>query len=133
MRRRKRSDDSLEINVTPLLDVVFILLIFFIVTTSFVRELGVDADRPAGSAGAEYEASEVIAIRIEASGQIFVNERAVDIRSVKANVASRLAGSAEVPVIVIADRQADAGLMVRAMDQARAAGATRISVANMAR
>lgn len=133
MRRRKRSDDSLEINVTPLLDVVFILLIFFIVTTSFVREIGVDADRPAGSAGAEYEASEVIAIRVEASGQIFVNERAVDIRSVKANVASRLAGSAEVPVVVIADRQADAGLMVRAMDQARAAGATRISVANPAR
>jgi biopolymer transport protein ExbD len=133
MRRRKRLDDSLEINVTPLLDVVFILLIFFIVTTSFVREIGVDADRPAGGQGLEREVSDVIAIRIDASGQVFVNERAVDIRSVKANVASGLAGKAETPVVVVADRRADAGLMVRAMDQARAAGATRISVATLAR
>jgi biopolymer transport protein ExbD len=133
MRRRKRLDDTLEINVTPLLDVVFILLIFFIVTTSFVREIGLDADRPAGSQGLEREVSEVIAIRIDASGQVFVNERAVDIRSVKANVASGLAGKAETPVVVVADRRADAGLMVRAMDQARAAGATRISVATLAR
>ena len=133
MRRRRRIDDALEINVTPLLDVVFILLIFFIVTTSFVSEIGLDADRPAGGQGSVREVSDVIAIRIDASGQVFVNERAVDIRSVAANVASGLAGKAETPVVVVADRRADAGLMVRAMDQARAAGATRISVATLAR
>lgn len=130
MRRHRRPDADAEINVTPMLDVVFILLIFFIVTTSFVKELGVEVARPADQPAEQRDIDEVIAIRIDASGAVFVDNRPVDIRAVQANVQAGLAGRAETPVVVMADRAADAGLMVRVIDQARLAGAERVSIAS---
>lgn len=135
MRRRiARSEEEAEINITPMLDIVFIMLIFFIVTTSFVKEIGLELNRPSNEPQEEKKITEVIAIRIEASGQVQVNNRPVDIRAVRANVEGELATKgAATPVVVIADRAADSGLMVRVIDQARMAGADQVSIAAMAR
>ena len=135
MRRRiSRTEDEAEINITPMLDIVFIMLIFFIVTTSFVKEVGLAMNWPSNEPQEEKKISEVIAIRIESSGQIQVNNRPVDIRAVRANIEGELATKGfETPVVVIADRTADSGLMVRVIDQARMAGAASVSIAAMAR
>ena len=121
--------DETEIDMTPMLDIVFIMLIFFIVTTSFVKEIGVDVNRPANAPPKEKKMSEVIAIRITALGQIEVQGRNVDIRAVRANVESALASKPDASVVVISHRDADAGLLVRVIDQARVAGATAVSLA----
>ena len=132
MIRRKRSAETADINVTPLLDIVFIMLIFFILTTTFDKELGVDLDRPSDSPVKEQKRSEVIAVRIEASGQIFVEDRLVRERAVRPNIVSGLASKPNATVVVIADRNADAGLIVTVVDQARLAGAGKVSIATAA-
>ena len=132
-RRHRRGEDEAEINITPMLDVVFIMLIFFIVTTSFVKEIGVDVNRPQNAPEEVKQLSEVIAIRIQATGEIFVQERQVDIRAIRANVESALASKPDASVVVIAHRAADAGLLVRVIDQARVAGAENVSLAAAAR
>jgi len=130
MRRRlRRSDDEAQINITPMLDIVFIMLIFFIVTTSFVKEFGVDVNRPSSAPVEEQRQSEVIAVRIDQNDQIFIEDRLVDVRAVRANIESGLALQPEAAVVVIADRLADAGLLVRVVDQARVAGAAQVSLA----
>jgi biopolymer transport protein ExbD len=134
MRRRVATHgEEAEINITPMLDIVFIMLIFFIVTTSFVKEIGIDVNRPSNAPVQEQKISEVIAIRIDETGQISVGNRAVDIRAVRANIESELATKPEASVVVISDRNADAGLLVRVIDQARVAGAEKVSLAAMAR
>jgi biopolymer transport protein ExbD len=132
-KRLRRSDDEAQINITPMLDIVFIMLIFFIVTTSFVKEFGIDVNRPSNTPIQEQQQSEVIAVRIDANDQIYVQERLVDIRAVRANIESGLAQQPEAAVVVIADRLANAGLLVRVVDQARVAGAERVSLAARAR
>ena len=134
MRRRVATHgEEAEINITPMLDIVFIMLIFFIVTTSFVKEIGIDVNRPSNAPIQEQKISEVIAIRIDETGQISVGNRGVDIRAVRANIESELATKPEASVVVISDRNADAGLLVRVIDQARVAGAEKVSLAAMAR
>ncbi len=124
MRRKiSHREEEAEINITPMLDVVFIMLIFFIVTTSFVSEIGVDVNRPSNQPKQEQKISEVIAIRIEKTGKIVIQGRTIDIRAVRANIESSLAAKADAPVVIVADREADAGLLVRVIDQARVAGA----------
>lgn len=132
-RRRRRATEDAAINITPLLDIVFILLIFFIVTTSFAKEFGVDMNRPANAPVKERERAELIAVRIEADGTVFVEDRAVDLRAVRANIESGLARKPQASVVVVAHRAAEAGLMVRVVDQARLAGAANVSLAAPAR
>jgi len=134
MRKRlHRGDDEAQINITPMLDIVFIMLIFFIVTTSFVKEFGVDVNRPSSAPVQEQEQSEIIAVRIDENDQIYIQDRLVDVRAVRANIESGLAVQPDAAVVVIADRAADAGLLVRVVDQARVAGAERVSLAARAR
>ena len=112
-----------------MLDIVFIMLIFFIVTTSFVKEFGVDVNRPTSSPVKEQKKSEIIAVRIDETDQIFVQDRLVDVRAVRANIESGLASKPDATVVVVADRASEAGLLVRVIDQARVAGAERVSLA----
>ena len=112
-----------------MLDIVFIMLIFFIVTTSFVKEVGIDINRPANQPIKEQKQSEAIAIRISETGQITIQDRLVDIRSVRPNVVAGLASKPDAAVVVIADRRANADVMVRVIDQAKAAGARNVSLA----
>ncbi len=132
-RKIHSSEEEAEINITPMLDVVFILLIFFIVTTSFVKEFGVDLSRPSNEPPKDVELSEVIAIKIDRAGTITIRNRVTDIRAVRANIESALALAPEASVVVAADREADAGILVRVVDQARVAGAGRVSLAALAR
>ncbi len=132
-RKHRRLDEEAQINITPMLDIVFIMLIFFIVTTSFVKEIGLDVSRPSKAPPKEVKQSAVIAIRIAANGVVEVNNRVVDVRAVRANVQSALAAKPEATVVVVSDRDADAGLMVQVIDQAREAGAENVSLAAAAR
>ncbi len=133
MRRRVAiHTEEAEINITPMLDVVFIMLIFFIVTTSFVKEIGIDVNRPSNAPVKEQKISEVIAIRIDEVGTITVQNRDVDVRAVRANVESALATKPEASVVVISHRDSDAGILVQVIDQARVAGADKVSLAAMA-
>jgi len=140
MRRRlSRDREEAEINITPMLDIVFIMLIFFIVTTSFVSEFGIDVNRPINAPVQEQDQEEVIAVRIDENDQIFIlmesldsdqeQERLVDVRTVRANIETSLVLRPDAAVVVIADRSADAGLLVRVVDQARVAGAEKVSLA----
>ena len=128
-RKYKRKKDESEINITPLLDIVFIMLIFFIVTTSFVKEISLDVNRPTKSPVKEQKRSEVISVRISAEGQIFVQERLVDIAAVRANIESNLAIKPSASVVIVSDRDADAGFLVKVIDQSRLAGAQNVSLA----
>jgi len=128
MRRKHRESDEAIINITPMLDIVFIMLIFFIVTTSFVKESGVDMSRPSNEPPKTEKLSDVIFVRIDDIGQIFVADRLSDIRAVRSNIVSGLAQKPDASVVVAAARDADVGILVRVVDQARVAGAQQVSL-----
>jgi biopolymer transport protein ExbD len=128
MRRKHHESDEAIINMTPMLDIVFILLIFFIVTTSFVKESAVDMSRPSNEPPKTEKLSDVIFVRIDANGQVFVRDRLTDIRAVRANIVSGLAQKPDASVVVAAARDADVGVLVRVVDQARVAGAQQVSL-----
>lgn len=128
MRKKRTKSEDAEINVTPLLDVVFIMLIFFIVTTSFVQESGVEMNRGSDATTTSERESESVVVRIDDSGQIFIGDRQTDIRLVHANIESSLARKPDAAVVVAASRNSDAGLLVRVVDQARVAGAVKVSM-----
>ena len=128
MRRKHRESDEAIINITPMLDIVFIMLIFFIVTTSFVKEFAVDMSRPSNEPPKTEKLSDVIFVRIDDTGQIFVRDRLTDIRAVRANIVSGLAQKPDASVVVAAARDADVGILVRVVDQARIAGAQQVSL-----
>ncbi len=128
MRHKHRESDEAIINITPMLDIVFIMLIFFIVTTSFVKEFAVDMSRPSNEPPKTEKLSEVIFVRIDDTGQIFVRDRLTDIRAVRANIVSGLAQKPDASVVIAAARDADVGILVRVVDQARIAGAQQVSL-----
>ena len=128
-RRIKKKNEESEIYITPMLDIVFIMLIFFIVTTSFVKEISIDVNRPTKSPIKEQKKSDVISVRILDSGQILIQERLISLDAVRANIESSLALKPQASVVVVSDRDADAGLLVRVIDQSRLAGASSVSLA----
>ena len=128
MRRRRRSENEADINVTPLLDIIFIMLIFFIVTTSFVHEIGVEMNRTSNEPLTTEDESEIIFVRIDDDGQIYIRDRQTDIRLVHANIEMNLAAMPDAAVVVAAARNSDAGLLVKVVDQARVAGAQQVSM-----
>jgi len=132
MRKRHHAAEEAEINMTPMLDIVFIMLIFFIVTTSFVKEFGIDMSRPSNEPPKTEKLSEVVFVKIDDSGQIFVKNRLTDIRAVRANIESGLAVMPDASVVIAASRNSDAGLLVRVVDQARVAGAAKVSLVALA-
>ncbi len=130
MRRKKVSSASEEtgVDLTPMLDVVFIMLIFFIVTTSFVKESGIDVSRPS-AATAEKKNKASIFVGIHENGDIWIDKRKIDIRSVRANIERLHSESPEGSIVVQADKGSKTGILVKVMDQIRAAGVTAISIA----
>ncbi|WP_320175470.1 biopolymer transporter ExbD [Maridesulfovibrio sp.] len=125
---RTRRGGGSEINMTPLIDMVFILLIFFIVTTSFVREAGVDVQRPSAQSAETKEKANVI-LGLTAEGQIFIEGRPLDIRSVRAYMERFLAETPEGAVVIVADKDSMTGAAVQVLDQCRLAGVQNISLA----
>ncbi len=131
MRRRRsgRLDDEAEVDLTPMLDVVFIMLIFFIVTASFVKEVGLDLSRPEGGATKTMVDNENIFNQISNDEMIFVDRRVTDIRAVRANIERLHAERPNGDVIIAPSEASFTGLLVEIMDQARLAGVSNISLA----
>ena len=130
MRRRHANSESEDsaVDMTPMLDIVFIMLIFFIVTTSFVKESGVTVSRPSASTAAEDKKGNIM-VAIKPNGEIWIDKRAVDVRSLRANVEKLKAESPESGVVIQADTDARTGILVQVMDQIRLAGVVNISIA----
>ena len=130
MRRRRGDSDSEEdeVNLTPMLDVVFIMLIFFIVTASFVKESGMDVNRP-DAATATLKPRGNILVAITPSGQIWIDKRQVDVRSIRANLERLHAENPQGAVVIQADEDSKNGLLVAVMDAAKLAGIDNVSIA----
>jgi biopolymer transport protein ExbD len=117
-----------EINVSPLIDIVFILLIFFIVTTVFVEETGVEVQRPQAASASDLE-KESILIAITAEGKVVYGGREVGVRGVRGVVRRLIKQDKDMPVIVQADKAASIDLYTQVHDEAALAGAKRINLA----
>ena len=125
----KSTEEDNEVNLTPMLDVVFIMLIFFIVTASFVKEAGIDVSRPDSNQQQQESKKKSILISITRTNEIWIQKRRIDVRAVRANVERLLAENPESAVIVQAAEDAENGTFVRVLDQARLAGAVNVSIA----
>ena len=127
-RRQNRRKSESEVNLTPMLDVVFIMLIFFIVTASFVKESGIEINRPGASTAVRKEKGNIL-IAISANDQIWMNRRQVDPRALRANIERMHAENPQGSVVIQADKAAKTGLLVKVMDAARSAGVKNVSLA----
>ena len=126
MRKRRDSDGGHEsshgIDLAPMLDFVINLLIFFIITAVFVREFGLEVNRPTSFETPEDPDTETIQIQILDNGEIWVDNRAVDVRAVRANVERLSAIDPESGVLILADSRAPTGTLVEVVDQVHLGG-----------
>jgi len=118
--------DSNEVNLTPMLDVVFIMLIFFIVTTSFIKESGVEIERPEASAATPRPDAQVL-VAITPEGAVWVDGKAVDVHRIGQQVAGMLSEGGA--VVIQADRASTTGLLIEVMDRLKQAGVEQVAVA----
>ncbi len=125
---RRASRQSLELNIAPLIDMVFILLIFFLVTTSFVRETGVDVQRPSATTAVSKDRATLL-IAVTADDQIYVERSLIDIRALRIHVERALAENPEGSVVIVADRDSRTGTAIQVMDACRQAGAEDVAIA----
>lgn len=126
-RGLSESEDTTGIDMSPLIDMVFILLIFFIVTTTFVEEAGVDVDKPAAASAARLDKNSII-FAITAQGQVVYGGKEVGVGGVRPLVA-RLCATEALPVIVQTDKNTPAGVLVRVIDEAKLGKAKNVSIA----
>ncbi|MBU8869781.1 MAG: biopolymer transporter ExbD [Gemmatimonadales bacterium] len=129
VRQSLRGGDSrVDINMGPLVDMVFLLLIFFVVTTSFVKETGIEVNRST-AATAEVMDRGNIMIGVNTEGDVYFEGKRIDVRSVRALVERALAEDPESGVVIVADKESQTGAVVETMDQCRLAGASNVSLA----
>jgi len=131
MKRRHRADDEAEINITPMLDIVFIMLIFFIVTTSFVKERGLDIARPQRTSEPPPPDPDnlPIVVRISNASIITINDRTVDLAAMRANLERENAIRPLAPLIIAAHPDSETDALVTVLDAANIVGITAVSVA----
>jgi biopolymer transport protein ExbD len=127
MARRHALRDDTEINITPMLDIVFIMLIFFVVTTSFTKAVGVEITRPQAGAAVELQAGTIL-IGIRPDGEIWMAKRRVALREVRQMVERARSENPEGSVVVVADRGSRIGTVTQVMDQVRLAGVKGIAL-----
>jgi biopolymer transport protein ExbD len=127
--RESSADEGSEggIDMSPMIDCVFILLIFFIVTTTFVDETGVEVDKPQAASAVRLEKTSLL-LALTAKGEVVYGGREIGIGGVQPLV-KRMLQKEEIPVIVQADQAASSGLLVRVIDEAKLGGAVKVSVA----
>ncbi len=122
------TDDESEVNITPLIDIVFIMLIFFIVTATFVKEAGIDVNKP-DAPTAEVKKKANILIAIDANNNIWLDRRKIDIRSVIPNIKRLRSENPQGSVVIQADEESKNKMLVEVMDAARQAGVVNIALA----
>ena len=121
-------EEEATIDMTPMLDVVFIMLIFFIVTASFVKEAGFDVNRPEAATAVKKDRANIL-VAISDTGEIWINKRRVDARAVQANIERLHAENPQGTVVIQADKQATTETLIKVMDASRAAGVFDVSIA----
>lgn len=127
---KEKEQDGAEIDLTPMLDVVFIMLIFFIVVASFIKEAGVEVNRPDKNQPDNPEDSTSILVEVASDNQIWMENRRVDIRAVRANIQRLLAEDPEAPVTIKVEKGAEAGIVVDVADAARESGVAAVNWAS---
>jgi biopolymer transport protein ExbD len=127
---KQQDQDGAEIDLTPMLDVVFIMLIFFIVVASFIKEAGVEVNRPDDNQPDNPEDSTSILVEVASDNQIWMENRRVDIRAVRANIQRLLAEDPEAPVTIKVEKGAEAGIVVDVADAARESGVAAVNWAS---
>ena len=130
MRYRERKDTTEDINISPLIDMVFILLIFFMVSTTFVKDMKLELNRPAAST-ATAASTKAIRLYIDNAGDIYLDGEPVRVWVIQSRIRDLLAGSTGKSVLVITDDGVPAGRLVEVVDQARLAGANDVGVATV--
>jgi len=123
-------EEENEINLTPMLDVVFIMLIFFIVTASFIKEAGIDVNRPDAPVTESKPEEANILVLISANNEIFIDRRLIDPRAVRANIERLHAENPKGSVVIQADNKSSNKILVEVMDSSRSAGVYNISIAD---
>jgi len=127
-KRHAVTQEETEINITPMLDIVFIMLIFFIVTTSFIKETGIDPNRPEAMTAIKQERGNIL-IGISVTGDIWMNKRKIELAQVRQLVEQAKAESPEASVVIVTDEKAATGVLIDLMDQIRLGGVQNVSVA----
>jgi biopolymer transport protein ExbD len=128
MGRKVRVEEDATIDMTPMLDIVFIMLIFFIVTTVFVKEAGVNVNKPNGDLAVMPKNANIF-IAVTEDGKVWIDKSEVDVDLVRANLERLMAEQPSDVIIIQADKEAEHGLVVEVMDQIKMAGIDRISIA----
>jgi biopolymer transport protein ExbD len=131
MRRHQQEvlEENTGIDLAPMLDFVLNLLIFFIITAVFVKELGITVSRPSAKQAQEKKEGGTILISIKADGEIVMDRRTVDVRAVRANVERAHAEKPDAAVVVVTDKDSPTGVLVQVLDQARVGGVENVSIA----
>ncbi|MCA1780181.1 MAG: biopolymer transporter ExbD [Xanthomonadaceae bacterium] len=127
MARKHAAKDEPEINITPMLDIVFIMLIFFIVTTTFVRETGVTVEKPQALTSEPRPQGNVL-IGVDSDNQIWMNGNQIEIGDVRTLVQRARAENPEGSVILVSDKGSRTGTLVEVMDQVQAAGVSQMAI-----
>jgi biopolymer transport protein ExbD len=130
MRRNNRAvavEDEAQIDLTPMLDVVFIMLIFFIVTASFIKEAGVEVNRPEASTSEPKENVNIL-VAITATNEIWMDKRRIDVRAVRANIERLHAENPKGAVVIQADNESNTETVAGVLDAAREAGVYDVSL-----
>ena len=130
-QRRHRDDDSGEtgIDLAPMLVFVLNLLIFFIITAVFVKEMGITVSRPSAKQEQQKKEGGTILIAIRADGEIWMDKRTIDVRAVRANVERAHALKPDAAVVVVTEKDSPVGVLVQVLDQARLGGVENVSIA----
>ncbi len=125
--REKQQEEELEINMTPMLDIVFIMLIFFIVTATFMKEAGVTVEKPEALTGERQDQASII-VAVTDKDEVWVNKQVVDIKALRPLIEKLHAENPKGTVVIEADRDARAGLMIAVADAIQAAGVGTVAV-----
>ncbi|GAB6094689.1 biopolymer transporter ExbD [Desulfatiferula olefinivorans] len=125
---RNRRKSGTELNMTPLIDMIFILLIFFLVTTSFVKESGVDVQRPVAESAETRESANLV-IGIDAEGQVWIQGKHIDVRSVRPRMRQYILETPKGSVVIAADKMSTTDTLIQVLDACRLAGVGNISIA----
>lgn len=130
MRRTNKAvaEDEAQIDLTPMLDVVFIMLIFFIVTASFIKEAGIEVSRPEASTSQPKENVNIL-VAISPTNEIWMDKRRIDVRSVRANIERLHAENPKGAVVIQADNKSNTETVAAVLDAAREAGVFDVSLA----
>lgn len=127
-RRHARPEEDTAIDMTPMLDIVFIMLIFFIVTATFVKESGIDVTRPDAETAVKQSRVGIL-IAIRDNNEVWINRRQIDLAAVRANVERLHAENPQGGAVIQADKDAQTGTLIEVMDQVRLAGVGSIAIA----